>query len=139
MKAYRVLLLSILVSPALAQTDFLKEIAALRGNVFILHGQVIQVLEKGIIVSNATFTPVNVDANGKLVGIGNKTAFPANVYLEIDAHKFVEGTLVDEKLTFDYGSFSYVDTLGASRKVQAVTTNRQHALDYLRTRSEKRP
>ena len=134
-RVYLWLIFALASTNARAQTEFATEMAKLRGNVFSLHGHALQVLERGVVVSQATFTPVKIDERGKFAGLGERTTFPAPVYLEIDPAKFVEGAIVDEKITFDFGSFPYTDTNGAKRKIQAVTSNRQHALEYLRSKS----
>jgi hypothetical protein len=118
-------------------TNYDRQLYELRGNVFFIEAKVIQVLEKGVLISHPKMKSVLFHPNQKADFRSTiRTDYVGPVadvmYLEVNPGKYFDGDRVRETFVFDYGGFRYADTGGASRKVRALTANVEHALEHLR-------
>jgi hypothetical protein len=86
-----------------------------------LDGTVLQVLETGVLLSEASFMKVGIEGE-------KRTKMPVSpVFVECDSSKYVDGDSFDEYVFYD-GNFIYESVSGAKKTVGAFTTNREKFL-----------
>jgi hypothetical protein len=86
-----------------------------------LEGEVLQVLDGGVLVNDALFMKVGVE------GAKFEKIPVSPVFVECDSSKYVDGYKFDEYVFYD-GNFTYGNVQGAKKTIVAFTTNRDKFL-----------
>lgn len=108
--------------------------AYLQANTFGVDGKALQVLDYGVLVSEAEILPLKV-RDDRTIDFAdsiknNHTKKRDVIFVFTNTSKYVQGDMVSFNRAYDVGSFRYTSTLGAPSKIAAFTTEEKQALKY---------